>query len=247
MRNIPDELVKRYEREGWWTPDTLGDLLARGLAAAPGTEFRVHSDVRPYTGTFADVELTARRLAAGLASAASARATWWRSSCRTGSRRRRRSRPSRTSARSSCRSCTSTAARRSATSCADAGRRSSPPTASAHLDFFANLDALRADLPDRSRWSWSWATTASWRRSPLRRPARRRARSTARWPIDPDAPALVAYTSGTTARPEGRRALAPHASARDPPARRRAEPQGHRPAARSARRSATGSGCSPRC
>ena len=37
MRNIPDELVKRYEREGWWTPDTLGDLLARGLAAAPGT------------------------------------------------------------------------------------------------------------------------------------------------------------------------------------------------------------------
>ena len=33
MRNIPDELVKRYEREGWWTPDTLGDLLARGLAA----------------------------------------------------------------------------------------------------------------------------------------------------------------------------------------------------------------------
>ena len=66
MRNIPDELVKRYEREGWWTPDTLGDLLARGLAAAPGTEFRVHSDVRPYTGTFADVELTARRLAAGL-------------------------------------------------------------------------------------------------------------------------------------------------------------------------------------
>src|SRR6478736_143339 len=66
MRNIPDELVKRYEREGWWTPDTLGDLLARRLAAAPGTEFRVHSSVRPYTGTFADVELTARRLAAGL-------------------------------------------------------------------------------------------------------------------------------------------------------------------------------------
>ena len=66
MRNIPDELVKRYEREGWWTPDTLGDLLARGLAAAPDTEFRVHSAVRPYRGTFAEVELTARRLAAGL-------------------------------------------------------------------------------------------------------------------------------------------------------------------------------------
>lgn len=67
MREIPDELVKRYEYEGWWTPDTLGDLLARGLAAAPGAEFHVHSAVRPYNGTFGDVEHTARRLAAGLA------------------------------------------------------------------------------------------------------------------------------------------------------------------------------------
>jgi acyl-CoA synthetase (AMP-forming)/AMP-acid ligase II len=66
MRTIPEELVQRYRREGWWTPDTLGDLLARGLAAAPETEFRVHSDVRPYRGTFADVERTARRLAGGL-------------------------------------------------------------------------------------------------------------------------------------------------------------------------------------
>jgi acyl-CoA synthetase (AMP-forming)/AMP-acid ligase II len=44
----------------------MGDLLARGLRAAPETPFRVHSDVRPWTGTFADVELVARRLAAGL-------------------------------------------------------------------------------------------------------------------------------------------------------------------------------------
>jgi acyl-CoA synthetase len=66
MRNIPVELAQRYEQEGWWTADTLGDLVARGLAAAPDAEFRVHSAVRPYTGTFAEVELTARRLAAGL-------------------------------------------------------------------------------------------------------------------------------------------------------------------------------------
>jgi acyl-CoA synthetase len=58
--------VKRYEAEGWWTRDTIGDLLARGLAAAPDVEFRVHSAVRPWSGTFADVELLARRLAAGL-------------------------------------------------------------------------------------------------------------------------------------------------------------------------------------
>jgi acyl-CoA synthetase len=66
MRTIPPDLVKRYEAEGWWTQDTIGDVLARGLAAAPGTAFRVHSAVRPWSGTFGEVERTARRLAAGL-------------------------------------------------------------------------------------------------------------------------------------------------------------------------------------
>jgi acyl-CoA synthetase len=66
MRAIPADLVRRYEEEGWWTRDTMGDLLARGLAAAPEAEFRVHSAVRPWSGTFGDVERVARRLAAGL-------------------------------------------------------------------------------------------------------------------------------------------------------------------------------------
>jgi acyl-CoA synthetase len=66
MRTIPADLVRRYEVEGWWTRDTMGDLLARGLAAAPETEFRVHSAVRPWSGTFGDVERVARRLAGGL-------------------------------------------------------------------------------------------------------------------------------------------------------------------------------------
>jgi acyl-CoA synthetase (AMP-forming)/AMP-acid ligase II len=66
MRKIPEELSKRYEDEGWWRPETLGELIADGLQANPGTGFWVHSDVRPYAGTFADVELQARRLAAGL-------------------------------------------------------------------------------------------------------------------------------------------------------------------------------------
>jgi len=66
MRTIPVELTRRYEREGWWTPDTLGELLSRHLAQAPDAGFWVHSDIRPYAGTFADVELRARRLAAGL-------------------------------------------------------------------------------------------------------------------------------------------------------------------------------------
>ena len=66
MRKIPPELVNRYEAEGWWTRDTIGVLLRRGLTAAPDIEFRVHSAVRPWSGTFRDVEHTARRLAGGL-------------------------------------------------------------------------------------------------------------------------------------------------------------------------------------
>lgn len=67
VRDIPVELTRRYVEEGWWRPETLGQMLAEGLAGSPGTGFHAHSEVRPYAGTFADVERTARRLAAGLA------------------------------------------------------------------------------------------------------------------------------------------------------------------------------------
>jgi acyl-CoA synthetase len=66
MRNIPAELVTRYEDAGWWTRETLGQVLAGGLHAAPDARFRVYSAVRPWSGTFRDVEEVARRLAAGL-------------------------------------------------------------------------------------------------------------------------------------------------------------------------------------
>jgi len=66
MRTIPADLVSRYEAEGWWARETLGELLARGLKDVPEAEFRVHSTARPWAGTFGDVERTARRLAAGL-------------------------------------------------------------------------------------------------------------------------------------------------------------------------------------
>lgn len=66
MRTIPAELIARYEREGWWTDETVGDLVGRGLRENPDVGFCVHSAVRPYVGTFADMERDARRLAAGL-------------------------------------------------------------------------------------------------------------------------------------------------------------------------------------
>jgi len=65
-RTVPPVLAKRYGANGWWTHLAIGDLLARGLAKAPQTRFVVHSALRPWSGTFADIELTARRLAAGL-------------------------------------------------------------------------------------------------------------------------------------------------------------------------------------
>ncbi|MFF6804092.1 AMP-binding protein [Streptomyces sp. NPDC012616] len=66
LRSIPLGLAARYESEGWWSGETLGDLLTAGLGKNGDVEFRVHSAVRPWRGTFADVERTARRLAAGL-------------------------------------------------------------------------------------------------------------------------------------------------------------------------------------
>lgn len=66
IRVVAPELARRYGEQGWWTPDTLGDLLARGLKDNQDTTFRVHSSMHPFTGTFGDVERMARRLAAGL-------------------------------------------------------------------------------------------------------------------------------------------------------------------------------------
>src|SRR6202043_3008181 len=70
-----------------------------------------------------------------------------------------------------------------------------------HQDFLANLDGLRADLPDLE-----WAAVvgdpagrdlvpfaALVADDPLDGPA----------PVDPRTPALVAYTSGTTSNPKG--------------------------------------------
>jgi len=67
VRVVPPELASRYREAGWWSDETLGDVVSEGLSAAANLDFRVHSEVRPYAGTCADVELLARRLAGGLA------------------------------------------------------------------------------------------------------------------------------------------------------------------------------------
>ncbi|WNG87216.1 AMP-binding protein [Mycobacterium sp. ITM-2016-00317] len=59
-------MAQRYIANGWWTEETVADLLTQGLRRAPEAEFRVYSATRPWMGTFGDVERIARRLAAGL-------------------------------------------------------------------------------------------------------------------------------------------------------------------------------------
>lgn len=67
LRQIPEPLADRYLAEGLWDDRTLGEILTTGLARYPHQALNVHSKIRPSRGTFAEVELEARRFAAGLA------------------------------------------------------------------------------------------------------------------------------------------------------------------------------------
>ena len=66
LRTVLDDLRQRYVDEGWWTDESLGQLVAEGLSTRGDIAFEVHSDVRPWTGTFADVDAKARALAGSL-------------------------------------------------------------------------------------------------------------------------------------------------------------------------------------
>ena len=67
LRAVPEERARRYRDEGWWTDQTLGELVDAGLGRTGDTPFRVHSAVHPWRGTFADVDRSARALAGTLA------------------------------------------------------------------------------------------------------------------------------------------------------------------------------------
>ena len=66
LRSVPDDLVRRYRAEGWWDDATLGSTVADGLSSMGDVEFNVHSKVRPWRGTFAEVDRAARVLAGSL-------------------------------------------------------------------------------------------------------------------------------------------------------------------------------------
>jgi acyl-CoA synthetase len=66
LRRVSDDLSRRYRSNGWWNDATLGELVASGLGRMGATPFRVRSSVRPWTGTFAEVDRSARALAGAL-------------------------------------------------------------------------------------------------------------------------------------------------------------------------------------
>jgi len=66
LRSVPSDLVRRYRENRWWNDDTLGTMVENGLGAASGAAFAVRSKVRPWSGTLGDVDRAARSLAASL-------------------------------------------------------------------------------------------------------------------------------------------------------------------------------------
>lgn len=62
VREVPPALRERYRAEGWWTDDTLGELVDRSLRAAPGATVNIWSEPRPWHGSYAEVHADARRL-----------------------------------------------------------------------------------------------------------------------------------------------------------------------------------------
>ena len=68
LRDISEDLRARYRSDGWWGDETLGQHLHARLTANPDLAFVVHSATRPWRGTFAGMADLARRVAQGLAS-----------------------------------------------------------------------------------------------------------------------------------------------------------------------------------
>jgi acyl-CoA synthetase (AMP-forming)/AMP-acid ligase II len=67
VRPVPTDLARRYRDQGWWTDDTVGRVLADGLARQPDQRLLFFSDDRPFQGTFADGLAMAHRVAGALA------------------------------------------------------------------------------------------------------------------------------------------------------------------------------------
>jgi acyl-CoA synthetase len=65
-RVVDEQDARRYVAEGFWGDGSLGELLGAGLHDAASHPFTVRSDRMPYRGTLGEVDALARRVATGL-------------------------------------------------------------------------------------------------------------------------------------------------------------------------------------
>ncbi len=66
LRDISIENQQRFIKDGWWTDRSVGERLADRLMANAQLPFVIHSDSHPWRGTFGDVLQLARQAAYGL-------------------------------------------------------------------------------------------------------------------------------------------------------------------------------------
>src|SRR5580704_5548763 len=66
LRVIDAQERQRFTAEGWWGDHSVGQRMADGLAVHRNLPFVIHSQTRPWRGTFGDVLDLARRAASGL-------------------------------------------------------------------------------------------------------------------------------------------------------------------------------------
>ena len=67
LREVPAGLRERYRADGYWTDDTFASFLDREISAAPDLTFRVWSKTHPFVGTTGGLYEQSARLAASLA------------------------------------------------------------------------------------------------------------------------------------------------------------------------------------
>jgi acyl-CoA synthetase (AMP-forming)/AMP-acid ligase II len=66
LRSVPAALADRYVAEGWWRDESLGQQITTAVTARPDLAAKIRSETRPWAGTFAQVFEAARHVAGAL-------------------------------------------------------------------------------------------------------------------------------------------------------------------------------------